>query len=230
MQKQSLYVGPTMIIGADVSHPAQGANQASIAAMTVSMDRYCARYLAAVETNGYRVEMITSSNLEYMLPPLIQHWMNNVGGGKLPAHVYYFRDGVSEGQFIKLLYTEVADLKRVFELVAKGAPMPKFTVVVAEKRHHIRFFPPRGPACDKNNNPVPGTLVDKDVTHPFENDFYLCSHAAIQGTARPTHYQMLMDEANVPMDQFQTLLYHHSYQYQRATTPVSLCESTPYKS
>ena len=74
-------------------------------------------------------------------------------------------------------------------------------------------------------NPMPGTIVDHDVTHPFENDVYLASHVAIQGTARPTHYHMLMDEANVPVDRFQAMLYEHCYQYQRATTPVSLCKS-----
>lgn len=72
---------------------------------------------------------------------------------------------------------------------------------------------------------MPGTIVDRDVTHPFENDVYLASHVAIQGTARPTHYHMLMDEANVPVDRFQAMLYEHCYQYQRATTPVSLCKS-----
>ena len=101
---------------------------------------------------------------------------------------------------------------------------PKFTVVVAEKRHHIRFFPPTGPAADRNGNAVPGVIVDRDVTSAFENDVYLCSHAAIQGTARPTHYTIVMDEMNVPVDLFQALLYEHCYQYQRATTPVSLCK------
>ena len=33
-----------------------------------------------------------------------------------------------------------------------------------------------------------------------------------------------MDEANVPPDRFQAMLYEHCYQYQRATTPVSLCK------
>ena len=100
-------------------------------------------------------------------------------------------------------------------------------MVVAEKRHHIRFFPPNGPAADKNGNPVPGVIVDRDVTLPFENDVYLCSHAAIQGTARPTHYTIVMDEMNVDPDKFQAMLYEHSYQYQRATTPVSLCKYEP---
>ena len=213
-----------MIIGADVSHPAPGASALSLAAVSVSMDKPAARYLAAVESNGFRVEMITPTNIHGMLAPLIQHWMSTVSNGKLPEHVIYFRDGVSEGQYRDLLKNEVADIKKVFDNIARGLPLPKFTVVVAEKRHHIRFFPTRGPASDRNGNPVPGVLVDKDVTHPFENDIYLCSHAAIQGTARPTHYQILLDEANMDVDHFQTLLYSHCYQYQRATTPVSLCK------
>lgn len=97
--------------------------------------------------------------------------------------------------------------------------------MIAEKRHHIRFFPPTGQASDKNGNPVPGVIVDHDVTTPFDNDIYLCSHAAIQGTARPTHYTIIMDEIVVDVDKFQAMLYEHCYQYQRATTPVSLCKS-----
>lgn len=49
----------------------------------------------------------------------------------------------------------------------------KFTVVVCSKRHHIRFFPKEGDsqASDKNGNALPGTLVQYDVTHPYEHDF-----------------------------------------------------------
>lgn len=221
---------PTMIIGADVSHAAGGIQQVSICALTMSLDQTCSRYAASVQSNGIRVEMITPDNMMDLMLPLIQHWMENVGGGRTPKHVYYFRDGVSEGQFGPLLKNEVADLKRAFDIKNNQQKelMPKFTVVVCEKRHHIRFFPTQGPGADKNGNPVPGTIVDHDVTHPFENDVYLNAHSAIQGTARPTHYQMIMDEAKVPVDQFQALLYEHCYQYQRATTPVSLFPAVYY--
>lgn len=58
----------------------------------------------------------------------------------------------------------------------------------------------------------------------FEYDFYLCSHVAIQGTARPVHYHVILDEANVPVNDFQRLIYNMCYQYMRSTTPVSLCK------
>ncbi|KAL6721013.1 Protein argonaute [Lecanora helva] len=222
---------PTMIIGADVSHPAPGLEQASMAAMTVSLDPLCCRYGAAVETNGKRVEMITGTNISKMLTPLIDWWMKNVGQGQLPKHVYYFRDGVSEGQYIPLLNMEVADIKKTFDELGLHVKerRPKFTVVVAEKRHHHRFFPQTGSQnADKNGNPLPGTVVDRDITTPFENDIFLCSHVAIQGTARPTHYTTIMDEAKVDTDKFQAMLYEHCYQYQRATTPVSLFPAVYY--
>lgn len=107
-------------------------------------------------------------------------------------------------------------------LISKIQPL--FTVVVAEKRHHIRFFPTPGPAADRNGNPVPGVLVEKDVTHPFLFDFYLCSHTAIQGTARPTHYHILLNQCKVEPENLQKMIYDHSYQYMRATTPVSVCK------
>ena len=168
---------PTMVIGADVSHPAPGGNQASMAAMSVSMDQTASRFAAGVQTNGYRVEMIQSNVIESILKPLIQHWMENISKGQLPKHVYYFRDGVSEGQYGPLIKREIADMKRLFETIAGENPqlMPKFTVVVCEKRHHVRFFPKAGIAADKNMNPVPGVVVDHDVTHRYENDIYLCS-------------------------------------------------------
>ena len=75
--------------------------------------------------------------------------------------------------------------------------MPKITVIVAIKRYHICFFPDRG---DKNGNPFPGTLVEKEVTHPFHYDFYLCSYVAIQGTARPVHYNVIHDEIKITVD------------------------------
>ena len=205
---------PTMIIGADVSHAAPGSQAPSFAAMTMSLDTFCGRYAAAVQTNGQRVEMIASHTIRDMMNPLFNHWAQNVGQGNGPQHVIYFRDGVSAAQYVNVIKFEVASLKALLHEMSKHNPNYKvgsnlymsyrrrklkviqvnFTVIVAEKRHHIRMFPEKGLAADKNGNPVPGTLIDRDVTEPFGYDFYLNSHSAIQGTARPTHYTVIMDE------------------------------------
>ena len=111
-----------MIIGADVSHAAPGLEQESFAAMTMSLDKTCSRYGAAVESNGMRVEMISSENVKSMLSPLVDWWIKNVGGGRVPKHVYYFRDGISEGQYRNVLKEEVADLKELFDHFGQGHP------------------------------------------------------------------------------------------------------------
>lgn len=110
-----------MIIGADVSHAAPGIGAPSYAAMTVSMDRHACRYAAGVQTNGYRVEMISTRNMRDMLIPVFRHWMTDVSGGHLPQHIYYFRDGVSEGQYLNVLKYEVADMKEIWKELSKPA-------------------------------------------------------------------------------------------------------------
>lgn len=215
---------PTLVIGADVSHAAPGQQSASMAAMTFSIDALGCRYAAACETNGFRVEMIETNNIDKMLKPMIQYWTQAVGNGKFPQRVLYFRDGVSEMQYAHVLQQEVADMKALLKAAAPGLNIP-FVVVIAGKRHHVRFFPERG---DRNGNPLPGTLVETGVTHPLENDFYLCSHAAIKGTARPTHYHVILNEVGMSNDELQTILYEQVYQYMRATTPVSIHPAVYY--
>ena len=56
--------------------------------------------------------MITTYNIRTLWIPLYNWWMNNVGGGKHPEHIYYFRDGVSEGQYMHVLEQEVKDMKK----------------------------------------------------------------------------------------------------------------------
>lgn len=98
-----------MVVGADVSHPAPGAGSdqaASFAAITVSADPYFAKYWADVQTNGNRVEMITSSNIHDHFGPMAKNWMQRVGQGKAPERVLYIRDGVSEAGPSFLIYLD----------------------------------------------------------------------------------------------------------------------------
>ncbi|KAG6027619.1 hypothetical protein E4U41_000880 [Claviceps citrina] len=217
---------PTMIIGVDISHGAPGGGTPSTAAMTMSVDRDATRYAAMVESNGYRVEMLTPSNVHFMFGQLTKYWMAGHDAA-FPKHIMYFRDGVAEGQFAKVIDEEIREIKSYLRQKAPNATLPKFTVIVATKRHHIRFFPQKGKG-DRNDNALPGTLVEREVTHPFLWDFYLCSHVAIQGTARPVHYHVILDEMGVPVNDLQKMIYHQCYSYARSTTPVSLHPAVYY--
>lgn len=56
----------------------------------------------------------------------------------------------------------------------------------------------------------------------------MCSHVAIQGTARPVHYHIILDKMNVPVNDFQKMIYHQCYSYVRSMTPVSMHPAVYY--
>lgn len=215
-----------MIIGADVSHAAPGSTASSLTAISVSADQNCVKYMGSCQTGYSRVEMIDEDNMKNMLTPLVNEWTKTVGNGRRPQCVYYFRDGVSTGQFAQVLEKEVPVIKDVICRGSGDKTAPKITVVIANKRHHIRAAPRPNDknASDKNGNALPGTLIERDVTSPHDWDFLMISHVALQGTARPVHYHVIRDEMNHQPAQLQNMINNHCYQYVRSTTSVSLCE------
>ncbi|KAG6071854.1 hypothetical protein E4U30_007956 [Claviceps sp. LM220 group G6] len=193
----------------------------SIAAMTMAVDRDALRYAAAVQSNSYRVEILTAANVRSMFDTLSRYWKTGHDDA-FPKHIIYFRGGVSEDQSAHVIDQVICRIKDYLKEKTPPLLMPKFTVIVATKRHHIRFSPQEGEG-DRNDNPLPGILVERDVTHPFMWDFYLSSHVAIQvGTARPVHYHVILDEMEVPVNDLQKMIYQQCYSYARSTTPVSL--------
>ncbi|KAJ3403223.1 eukaryotic translation initiation factor 2C, 3 [Chytriomyces hyalinus] len=215
---------PTMILGADLSHPPAGAKEGlSVAAVVASMDCAFVTYRALERIQGGRVDSIT--DLKGMV---IEHAKQfHAINGCLPRRFILYRDGVSEGQLQEVGLQEVGGLRSALREL--GIPDAKITFVIVSKRHSHRFFAADQRDADvKNGNLKPGTVIDKGVTHPFEFDFYLYSHAGIQGTSRPIHYHVLMDENQFSADEFQEITYSMCYTYARATKSVSLTPAVYY--
>ncbi|QGA13160.1 hypothetical protein EYB26_000807 [Talaromyces marneffei] len=229
-RQDSLNRAGCMIIGADVSHAAPGSTAASLTAISVSADQNCVKYMGSCQTGYSRVEMIDEDNMKNMLTPLVDEWTKRVGNGRRPQCVYYFRDGVSTGQFAQVLEKEVPIIKDVICRGSGEKTVPKITVVIANKRHHIRAAPRANDkaASDKNGNALPGTLIERDVTSPHDWDFLLISHVALQGTAKPVHYHVIRDEMKHQPAQLQNMINNHCYQYVRSTTSVSLFPAVYY--
>ncbi|VDN11749.1 unnamed protein product [Dibothriocephalus latus] len=87
----------------------------------------------------------------------------------------FYRDGVSEGQFQTVLHEELRAIQRACRRLRQDYE-PAITFIVVQKRHHLRFKP----SDPRARNIDPGTVIDKEVTHPREFDFYLCSQEGIQ--------------------------------------------------
>ncbi|PWZ56506.1 Protein argonaute 14 [Zea mays] len=56
-----------------------------------------------------------------------------------------------------------------------------------------------------------GTVVDNNICHPTEFDFFVCIHAGAKGTSRPTHYHVLRDDNKFTADALQSLTYNLCY-------------------
>lgn len=85
----------------------------------------------------------------------------------LPQRILFFRDGVSEGQFLTVRNDELPKVHEAFKKfpTKDGSPYnPKLTILIAGKRHHTRFFPTKNEDADKGN-PQPGTVVDRGGKH-----------------------------------------------------------------
>ncbi|CAA7399444.1 unnamed protein product [Spirodela intermedia] len=226
---------PTIIFGADVTHPAPGEDSTpSIAAVVASMDwPEVTNYRCLVSAQTRRQEMIK----DLFIPP---QGDRPVGGmirdhllafyqksRRKPERIIFYRDGVSEGQFNEVLLYEM-DAIRKGCLSLQAEYLPPVTFVVVQKRHHTRFFPRDRANTDRSGNVLPGTVVDTGICHPTQFDFYLCSHAGIQGTSRPTHYHVLFDENGFSADALQTLTNNLCYTYARCTRSVSVVPPAYY--
>ncbi|EXB54656.1 Protein argonaute 4 [Morus notabilis] len=215
---------PTIILGMDVSHGSPGQSDIPSIAAVVSSREWplISRYRAAVRTQSPKVEMIDSlfklvSETEdegIMREVLLEFYTSS--GKRKPDQIIIFRDGVSESQFNQVLNIELDQIIEACKFLDENWN-PKFVVIIAQKNHHTKFFQQQSP-----DNVPPGTIIDNKICHPRNNDFYLCAHAGMIGTTRPTHYHVLYDEVGFSADDLQELVHSLSYVYQRSTTAISV--------
>ncbi|KAH7944222.1 hypothetical protein HPB52_017437 [Rhipicephalus sanguineus] len=188
---------PVIIIGADVSHPAPGDKvKPSIAACVASMNAIPSRYRASIRVQIQQEQAV--------------------------ARVEIIED--LKGQFGFVRNQELSAIREAcLKLNPDGSYKPAVTFVVVQKRHHTRFKPVNSEdGVGKDKNIPPGTTVDTVVTHPVDFDFFLCSHAGIQGTSRPAHYYVVHDDADFTSDELQKLSYYLCHTYARCARSVSI--------
>ncbi|MQM04717.1 hypothetical protein Taro_037521 [Colocasia esculenta] len=217
---------PVMLIGADVNHPSSwNTTCPSIAAAVGTINWPAANsYISEVRAQPHRRESIV--DIGSMCRRLVDKFAQANNNSK-PQKIIYFRDGVSDSQFDMVLNEELRDIKAAIE---SEDYKPTITVVVAQKRHHTRFFPEnsKDPLCTRTGNVPPGTVVDRGIVVPCLFNFYLCSHNGILGTSKPTHYYVLWDENGFTSNSMHKLTYNLCFTFSRCTKPVSLVPPVYY--
>uniref|UniRef100_A0A673I8Y9 Protein argonaute-1 n=1 Tax=Sinocyclocheilus rhinocerous TaxID=307959 RepID=A0A673I8Y9_9TELE len=218
-QRSAVFQQPVIFLGADVTHPPAGdGKKPSITAVVGSMDAHPSRYCATVRVQRPRQEII--EDLSYMVRELLIQFYKSTRFK--PTRIIFYRDGVPEGQLPQILHYELLAIRDACIKLEKDY-QPGITYVVVQKRHHTRLFcADKSERIGKSGNIPAGTTVDTSITHPFEFDFYLCSHAGIQGTSRPSHYYVLWDDNRFTADELQILTYQLCHTYVRCTRSVSI--------
>lgn len=210
---------PTIVIGANVIHPDyyQGAGDPSIAALSASLDPQISKYTTAVRQQSPYVTTIVG--LPNMILEVLQAY--NQKNQRKPERILFYRCGVSEGEF---KYTLESEIPAIYAACAsfEANYKPLLTFMLVQKRHHVKLFPGRPENGDASGNCLPGTVVDSGITHPIYYDFYLQSHAPINGTSRPTHYYVLHDDNDFTPDAIQELTYDLCYNNGRSNRSTSI--------
>lgn len=230
----------TMLVGIDVTHPSPGSSKSapSVAGMVASTDKDLGQWPGILSMQAEpRQEMV--SNLKDMLKQHLANWKTIGKHAHLPDNLIVYRDGVSEGQYAEVLRTEEpllrAACQETYPADMTKRSLPRISIIIVGKRHHTRFYPRDSKDMDRGGNCKPGTVVDRGITEEGFWDFFLQSHAAIQGTARPAHYVVVLDEIfrsrakatnqkdPFPANELERITQALCYSYSRATKAVSIC-------
>lgn len=197
-------------------------------------------------------------DLGSMVRERLQAW--KVRNNFLPERIIIYRDGVSgkllgrllrcwskktsianysvEGQFDQVRDQEFPQIDSaiVKEYQAANSPKPKLLLMCAIKRHHTRLYPPpqSSQSADiidnRTGNFHPGLLVDEAITYETGTDWFLQSHAALQGTAVPSHYKVIKNELGdrITIQAIQQMTHDMCYLFGRCTKSVSIHPAAYY--
>jgi len=210
----------------------------SVAGIVASVDARLAQWPADLRIQTARQEMV--SGLDNLLKSRLRLWMKH--NQTYPDNILVCRDGVSEGEYHQVLDEELPQLRSacrdLYPAESTNQGLPRLTIIILGKAHNTRFYPANREDADRSSNPRNGLVVDRGVTEARNWDFFLQSHAVIQGTARPAHYYIVLDEIFRPgkpaamihhtADEIEELMHNLCYLFGRATKAVSICPPAYY--
>ncbi|CAF3544099.1 unnamed protein product [Rotaria sp. Silwood2] len=213
-----------MFFGADVLHPTSVTQQhPSIAAVVASGNSQCSMTATRIcqqypKQGKCSLEIIIG--MEEMVVQLLKY--NQEVNKRLPTKVIFYRDGIDDGQFSKIIAEEIPAIRKAFDrMYGEKSNHPLLTFIVVKKRHNTRFFKHDQVENTKINMLI-GTVIDTKIVHPYQYNFYLNSHKALQGVNRPSLYHVLLDEIEFTTDELQLLTYYLCFTDQRSSTAEAI--------
>jgi len=175
----------------------------SVGALIASINKECTRYFSTAEYHDAAGAQEITDKIGLMMIKALEAYQT--ANKALPDRIFFYRDGVGEGQIPHVFTTEVAAIKKAIAILNSKIML---TFVITSKRISARFMTAQGKI-----NPYSGTVVDDVVTNPERYDFYLVSQSVRQGTVNPTSYNVIHDENKLPPGKMQMLTYKLTHLY-----------------
>ncbi|KAI4568727.1 hypothetical protein MJG53_014345 [Ovis ammon polii x Ovis aries] len=196
-----------MIVGIDCYHDTT-AGRRSIAGFVASINEGMTRWFSRCVFQDRGQELV--DGLKVCLQAALRAW--NSCNEYMPSRIIVYRDGVGDGQLKTLVNYEVPQFLDCLKSVATFITIlsPRLTVIVVKKRVNARFFAQSG---GRLQNPLPGTVIDVEVTRPEWYDFFIVSQAVRSGSVSPTHYNVIYDSSGLKPDHIQRLTYKLCHVY-----------------
>ncbi|KAK8774268.1 hypothetical protein V5799_011196 [Amblyomma americanum] len=196
----------TMVIGYDTYRDSSSPHR-SAGAFVASINKSLTRWYSRVSFHD------THEGLGYSLASLLRDALrkySQCNDGASPDRIIFFRDGVSDGQIPQVKEWEINQIVASLQALFPGV-QHKLAFVVVTKHISTRFFLPGREHV--MTNPLPGTVVDSEVTRPERYDFFLVSQSVRQGTVAPTLYNIIYDTTGLKPDHMQCLAYKLTHLY-----------------
>jgi len=205
--------GELCIFGVDVCHGNTQDSIPSVVALCSSYTSDFTKFYTSLSYQSPRQEIIEDLGDTFQRGLEVFQQRN----GFLPKYILFYRDGVGEGMYDEVCAKEITSISEILHILYKT--LPKLTFVVVQKRNHFRSVIEKD---GESYNPPVGTVVEKIVVDKDNKNFYLYSHKALQGTARPTHYQIIRDDIQFDIRKFADFTYGLCHLHQACTRSVSI--------
>uniref|UniRef100_T1IRX1 Uncharacterized protein n=1 Tax=Strigamia maritima TaxID=126957 RepID=T1IRX1_STRMM len=194
-----------MVVGIDSYHDSAQRNR-SVCATVCSMNQFLTKYYSQVSFQTAKQEM--SDAFVAQVTAALKNYKNL--NKKLPSPIFFYRDGVGDGQLPQVREWEINQINRAIEALGDPTYQPKLSFIVVNKRINTRFFQSGTRGWE---NPLSGTVIDTVVTRPERYDFFLVSQSVRQGTVGPTQYNVIYDRSNLIPDRMQRFTYKLTHLY-----------------
>lgn len=190
-----------MVVGFDVCHDTSNKSH-DFGAMVASLDRDLTRYYSVASAHNVGQEL--SNKFAINLDSALKAYQK--ANYKFPSFIFFYRDGVGEGQVPYVLSHEVGQIQHTLNRYNEFGVNMKFAFLIVTKRINTRIF--KG-----TNNAPPGTIIDDVVTNPLRYDFFIVSQNVRQGTVTPCAYHVIADNTGWAPDRIQRLTYKLCHLY-----------------